>query len=41
MIVNLDVVDVYTSYKKRRKHPEKRKKQPTENQNNTKYQNVT
>jgi len=38
MSVNPDVVDVYTSLKKR-KHPEKRKKRPTENQKNTKYQN--
>jgi len=38
MIVNPDVVDVHT----KRKHPEKRKKQPlTENQKHTKYQNVS
>ena len=41
MIVNPDVADVYTSWKKR-KRPEKRKKQqPTENQKNTKYQNFS
>jgi len=40
MIVNLDVVDDYTGQKKR-KQPEKRKKQqPTQHQRIIKHQNV-
>jgi len=41
MIVNPDVVDVYTSFKKNGNIQKIAKKQPTENEKNTKYQNVS
>ena len=39
MVANPNVMDV-SPREKKRKHPEKRKNQPTEHQKNTKYQNV-
>jgi len=40
MAVNPDVMDVYTS-KKNENRPKNAKKQPSENQNNTKHHNVS